>query len=224
MLRRTSAALLLLAGVAYAGDAVPVHEEPLHHLVLERYEARILDVRIPAETGSDWHVHANDIFYAVLDGSDIWAEPRDGERIEVHWKSGHLSDKVGAYETPQTHRVGNNGSGEFRLIALESLNEANDHPLERGRVAQLGAPAVEDSRFRAHRVELAPGEIVDSHGHEYPLLILQMSGGKIELREGDAKKGRALGRGIWVWREAGEKHGYTNTGDTPVTLAEIEVR
>lgn len=218
--------LALLAGACNATpDAVPVYREPLHRLVLKRPEARVLDVRLEPNDTSLFHVHAHDIFFAVIDGSRIWSESGTGGVGHVTWSAGYLSDNIQYSFGSKVHRVGNDGDQTFRLIAVENLTEPTClDSTEMGRVDLLGEPAVEDVRFRAYRILLEPGDRVAPHVHLYPVLLLQSETGQVVVTSEASDSSFGLGKGEWHWEETGIRHHYENRGDSAVTVIEIEVR
>jgi len=206
-------------------DAVPVFQEPLHRLVHERPEARLLDVRIMPDDTSLFHIHAHDIFFAVVDGSKVWAESSTGGVGHVTWNAGYLGDNIRYSFGSKVHRVGNDGDRTFRLFAIENLGDPTClDSLEMGRVGLLGDPAVEDVRFRAYQLVLEPGDSVTSHVHVYPLLILQSTVGQVVVTSGGLDAPLILSKGEWYWEESGVIHRYINESDSSVTIVEIEVR
>ena len=216
---------LLVGACDNTPDPVPVFEEPFHRLVLERPEARLLDVQIMPDDTSLFHIHAHDIFFAVVDGSRVWAESSTGGVGHVTWNAGYLGDNIEYSFGSKVHRVGNDGDQIFRLFAIENLGDPTClDSLEMGRVDLLGDPAVEDVRFRAYRHVLEPGDNVASHVHVYPLLILQSTVGQVVVTSGGLENPLNLSKGEWYWEEPGISHHYINGSDSSVTIVEIEVR
>ena len=150
LLRIATGALCLTLAVTACQrqpSAVPVHMEPRHQPVLTLPAARVLDVNLPPDDTSDYHIHAHDIFYAVVEGSQVWAQTLTGDTVGGDWESGFLGDNTTNSVEPVTHRVGNRGTTHFRLIAIENLSPAQTSvPVEFGRMAGLGEPEVEDHR------------------------------------------------------------------------------
>ncbi len=221
--------LSTLTGITMAGtgqtEPVPIYDEPQHHLLLEHANARVLDVQIPPGYVSLFHIHENDIFYATMDGSEVTAEKADGGIYRGSRNSGYLENVLSYRAKPVIHRVTNEGTSLFRIIAVENLTPLDDdEPLEAGRLATLGIPVIENSRFRAYQMVLEPGATVGGHRHPYPSLLLQMTEGNSVIRSGESQLPTGLNRGAWVWLEPGTEHSYTNMGGVTTTLVEIEIR
>jgi quercetin dioxygenase-like cupin family protein len=214
---------LMAGGCETRPSAVPVHMEPRHQPVMTLPEARVLDVNLPPHDTSDYHVHAHDIFYAVMEGSQVWAQTPAGDTVSGDWEDGFLGDNITNSIEPVTHRVGNRGTTHFRLLAIENLSPSNTSvPVEFGRMSGLGEPVVEDHRFRAWRHVLAPGESVAAHAHVYPTMVLMMSGSRVTV-DGDGSATN-LDLGQWLWHATASEHTFSNIGSDSAVVAAIEVR
>lgn len=215
-------------------DPVPVHLEPMHRPVLETPALRVLDVRIPAGEASQPHVHAHDILYAVLDGSRVWSEAGDGERREADWGAGRVSTNTTQTARPVTHRVGNSGARDFRLIAVENLRPPAGPDAAGGAAAHAPLPAglpaaevaVDDARFRAARVRLPPGRATGAVAFDVPAVWILAGDGRAELHAaGGAPPPAALfERGAARAVPAGTAHRLVNPGGEPADLLVVEVR
>jgi quercetin dioxygenase-like cupin family protein len=203
--------------------AVPVYMEPRHQPVLTLPDVRVLDVNLPPNDTSLYHIHAHDIFYAVVEGSQVWAQTPAGDTVGGDWGTGFQGDNTTNSLEPVTHRVGNRGSTHFRLIAIENLSAPNTSvPVEFGRMSGLGEPEVEDHRFRAWRHTLAPGDSVAAHAHVYPAMLLMFSGSRVTVKsDGSA---RTLHAGEWLWYASASDHTFQNTGPDSAVVSTIEVR
>ncbi|HUF69705.1 MAG TPA: hypothetical protein VMM79_13760 [Longimicrobiales bacterium] len=112
--------LLLAASTgASAQQVVPVHEEPRHHLVLERPPFQILDVGFSPGDTTLFHVHDAPIHYVVINGSPINSQVL-GEAWPTVDSTGNSALPVGSgswnleyAREPVTHRVANIGTACF---------------------------------------------------------------------------------------------------------------
>ena len=75
--------LTLSLPVATAGDWVPVAEEPRHRPVFENEQAIILDVNLPPGYVSLYHEHRIDLLYVTISGTQVWAQPLNGQRMNA---------------------------------------------------------------------------------------------------------------------------------------------
>ena len=99
---------------------VPVHEEPRHRLVYESPGLRILDVRIPPGDVTLFHSHDNPTLYVTVQDA-IVASQRPGEAWEHRSQPrvlGEVTDRCDYFTDPLVHRVRNDGTDLFHLIAV----------------------------------------------------------------------------------------------------------
>ena len=204
--------------------AVPVFQEPRHHLVLENALVRVLDVRVAPGDTTAYHVHANRNIGVVISGARTWeqflgraATPIDSLADSV----GSIFDNASA-SLPYTHRVGNADTAPFHYVVAQLLTPSG--------VVTSALPASsglhldrETLGARIYRVTLAPGQSTPRHRHAPPGLTVQVSPGTLRL-EGAAPEGASEqpGAGAWWWRRAGTEHVLRNIGTSPVDVVEID--
>ena len=139
--------------------AVPVFQEPRHHLVYENALVRVLDVRVaPGET-TGYHVHANRHIAVVISGARTWEQfsgqaPSAVESVAD--SIGTVFDNASA-SLPYTHRVGNADTMPFRYVVAQLLAPAE--------IVSPALPASSGLRLdrdtlgaRIYRVTVAPGQ------------------------------------------------------------------
>ena len=230
---RTASIALLLAFVGRPvlaqvqpseAPAVPVFQEPHHHLVFENALVRVLDVRVaPGET-TGYHVHANRHIAVVISGARTWEQFRGQAASAVE----SVADSVGTVfdnasaSLPYTHRVGNADTVPFRYVVAQLL--APSEIVAPALPASSGLTMHRDSLgARIYRVSLAPGQSTPKHRHSPPGLTVQVSPGTLRL-EGAAPEGASEqpGAGAWWWRGAGTEHVLRNVGTSQVDVVEID--
>ena len=97
---------------AMAGDWVPVAEEPRHRPVFENEQAIILDVNLPPGYVSLYHEHRIDLLYVTISGTQVWAQPLNGQRMNADVATGDLRFSSDNHDLPHIHQVGNVGTRE----------------------------------------------------------------------------------------------------------------
>ncbi len=96
-------------------------EEGFHHWLFENQYVRVYDVRIPPGATTDYHVHAIDTVFVELAGEMTseqvqgkpWGKP---EKVDAGATSFSADSKQA-----RTHRVRNEGKGEYHVIAVQLL-------------------------------------------------------------------------------------------------------
>lgn len=204
--------------------AMPVFQEPRHHIVFENSLVRVLDVRVAAGDTTDYHLHANRHIVVVISGARTWEQFRGQAASPVDSvadSAGSIFDNANA-SLPYTHREGNADTVPFRYVVAQLL--APSEIVSLALPASSGLQLHRDSLgARIYRVTLAPGHSTPKHRHAPPGLTVQVSPGTLRL-EGTAPEGASTqpGAGAWWWRRAGTKHVLRNIGSSPVDVVEID--
>ena len=206
--------------------AVPVFQEPRHHVVFENALVRVLDVRIPSGDTTLYHLHADRTVGVVISSARAWhqtpgqpASPVDTLAAPV----GSILDNA-SESLPYTHRVGNADTVTLRYVVGQLLSSSG-----------VDAPALpassglrldhEMAGARVYRVTLAPGQSTEVHRHVQPGLTVEVGPGALRL-EGTAPEAASphAGAGKWWWRGAGTQHVLKNVGAQPLEVVEIDWR
>lgn len=222
--RRSACVFLVLApGCAPEPAAVPITEEPRHHLVSEREFAQVLDIRILGGDTTLFHIHARPIAYACVGGSEMATQVLGGD-----WNPpGSPCDPGFTFSNPEyadqplTHRVANTGDDFFHLVGVQSLRE-------RSQVATLapaaaGTVGVDNDWFRGSTIDLGPGEIVPEHRHDVPTLMILAWGGAVASVASTGRTNMLMEPGAWAWFEPGT-HYITGPDSLALRLVEFEAR
>ena len=144
--------------------AVPIDQEPRHHLVIENELVRAFAVEIAPHDRTLCHHHAHDYLLYVVGDGDIISTARDEEPKKLSYRNGEceLSD------AGLTHVVENVGEEPFRNIVVELLAKGNE--LRRGVDPQkvLGDADIkrmlDDPRGAIFSIEIEPGSEVTIPG------------------------------------------------------------
>jgi hypothetical protein len=201
-----SAGLLLAAAPLAAQSAVPVDEEPRHHLVFSNETIRVIDAALPPGYTSLYHVHDRDNIPIVVDAGRIRVQPLGGTATESDVTLGRVTYATGGY----AHRVGNVDTGLVHFIDVELLGAepatpaADPAPLPRHELV------LQNRRVRAWRIVLAPNDTLPAHAHHRALLQVTVQGPP------------GAPPGTWHWVATGEPAALINPGPTAYELVEIE--
>lgn len=205
---------------------VPVHEEPMHHLVHDEGNLRVLDVQIPPGATTQYHTHDAAIAYVPIDTS-----PSDNQVLGGEWEGTESTDpprfsigivtwNLGYASTPLTHRVKNVGAGPFRLIAIVSYGRGAT--TDDATSVLAGRPDRECQWFRTRHVVLRPGTRIEDRTGTTRIAIVQVSCGSVKVT-GDTV-GRLDTPGAFVVVGAGSGYSLENATAQPVTLVGVAVR
>ena len=204
------------SGVPSAGSAaVPVDQEPRHHLLFANESLRIISPQIPAGDTTLEHIHTHDDTTVCIHGSQMRNKPPGGE-----WGNPGMvctPGAIGATEytgKPRSHTVQNLGDGVYHLLLVENLRDGGWTSFPA--VDIPGMKVLRENRsFRSYGLD-GSGSAVAPHAHAVPTAVVLVSG---EVMAG----GKHLTEpGQWALIPAGEQHQVTAHGDA--RFVEIEVR
>jgi hypothetical protein len=217
-------ALVILVSASCAARAedakfVEVQDEPAHHVVFDNAIVRIFDTNIASGSATLYHHHPRDNVAYFLGACEL-TNQRIGEQ-----KSEPIAKKAGDFVFGRAtgegyiHQVTNIGSSPVHMIDVEFLRS----PAQLSAGADLAVqPTVDNDRFRAYRLSLAPGESSAPMKLGSGVQIL-ISGGQVELVGGGRTPIKLDAHERWQWREAGS---YTlrNVSQIPADVVELEVK
>lgn len=221
-------ALLFLPIKGRAQDAVPVHLEPRHRLVLDSIRFRVLDVQIPAGDTTLYHIHDTAIIYIGLRisptsgqdyGSDWPSDPASPPFAEI----GDVAIDSLFIAQPVTHRVTNAGDGMFQLLAITSSGpkgvggreEANSLP---------GVVELRSTWFQQSRVSVPSQASTEWFVSDYPVLVVQPHASRLALQYERHARQSLVGEGGWILVAPGVRYRVDNDGNEPATAVAIAIR
>jgi quercetin dioxygenase-like cupin family protein len=217
-LSKLFAPLLLLA--AGFQSAVPVGQEPRHHVKFQNKYVRVIDAVLPVGDATLFHTHSVDNIPVVISGGKLRTELMGGDTRDSSVVTGGISFAEASY----THRITNTGDTPLRFIDAEVRaspgSPANAPSLERVPGHTL---ALENQQVRIYRIVLDPGQSTGKHTHHLSGLSVSVSGGKVSF-EREAKKTEIINfkPGDFRWNSGPLTHSLRNTGSTRFEAFDIE--
>ncbi len=150
-MKRIYTLLIYVFLVSHLAGQVPVHEEPLHHVIYEDEEIRILEIEaIPGDT-SLVHRHDYNYCYIATQGGRLWLEDLGEQSREVNLPTHYAGGKFELSEGPFVHRFANIDTSNISFFTVE-------HKLGIPRIAvaqSLPEDAIlKDSLFVLRKLEL----------------------------------------------------------------------
>jgi len=174
--------------------AVPVDQEPRHHLVFVNEFVRIIDAVFPAFYVSQNHTHSADHVTVVI------VAGRDDAQGQA--RVGFAGFAKGGY----SHVVTNPAAAPMRFIDVELRGPdrgSGDEEQQPSHVTVLN-----NSKVRIVRVKLERGQSVAGHRHVNGYVSVGVRGGD--------------GAGTWKWHASGDVAAALEAGKQPLEIVEIE--
>ena len=199
--------------------AVPVQDEPLHHVVYSDSRLRIFDVDLPPHAVTLYHIHAHDMVGVTLVPGPVREEspgepPEDAppDKAQAVWFAPH----------PQTdvHRVTNLGDSRIRMIGIELLTSSASR--KSGVKGDQGAGEVqfENDGVRAVRFSLRPGQTSPVHTNGSYVLVPLGPGRLADVCGSTQARSVEMAGFLCVGSEG--DHEISNAGNAPIDLIEFE--
>lgn len=212
------------SAAAMGNRVVPTSEEPMHHVIMQNSQMRVMRVMIRPGQSTMWHAQNLTFVNTIINGSRSFIERKgEGAGKVVDMKTGSV--RFGDYQTAGiVDQVSNIGDSlihqvAFEVIALERGNYGN---ADRSSVGAFSL-VLDKPRVRGWRLRLQPGEIAAPYQQFGPGLRVILSGERlIEQSPGDIGKQTTLHKGDAFFTEAGTRT-LTNGGETPLELIEYEL-
>jgi quercetin dioxygenase-like cupin family protein len=205
-----------------AQSAVPVEQEPAHHLVLQNDQVRVFHVQLPPGAVSLWHVHTHDGISVRIGDATIQDEPLVGPAQTFELRRGAVN--FGATPVAFTHRVNNIGATPFDNVYIELLGGPGAGSGNAAGTAARRPAEFENERVRVLRRVLAPGEATEMHTHPANAVAVVVTPGTLQVTQADGTM-RTLEpqAGAVLWVVAGTTHALRNTGSAPVEIVDVEL-
>lgn len=200
--------------------AVPVEEEPHHHVVLKNEWIVLMRVSIPEGERTLYHTHAPQRGAVDLSKSSITVQKiNELEGPPQPVQPGDVSMTSG--DQPLTHRVHNVGPEVFEVLDVEFLRK----PAEPSKTAAAAPVAKENACARAYKWTLAPGATSAMHTHERPYLIVAVTGFPLKMTGPDGQSStHEVKAGDFHWVDGKATHALANEGAAEAELVEIELK
>jgi hypothetical protein len=218
--------VLAMSVFAQSKDAaVPVSQEPSHHIRFDNGRVRVYDVHVPRGAWTQFHEHAADNFFVFMEPTTQAFEFSDGRRGTREVKVGEVGFSSTA-TGPYTHRVSPQGVLPLHVVDIEILNNAK---LGSG----IGGPkrpepnfkmVLENARGRAYELVLKPGQSSGVFTRPTNTGIFAVSGGRVsETSEGKPLRLWDSESGDFHWNDIEEKLTIKNESGKDEEFVEIEL-
>ena len=224
------ACAVTLAGPAAAETVLPVEKAPYHRPVFRNDLVLLLSVYLPPGAIYNpevYHTHSLDQVSVLVEAADMRNQAhgapelgpaRRGERGNVGYTE--FSKKA------QTHRGQNVGPTAFHNV-VAALLQPQSGRFTAGSRANVAAyqQVVDSPRVRAWRLKLDPGQSAAAITQSAPGMRIVVDGGIISETAPDGfERDWGLRMGEFFWQEPGATRALKNTGTSPITIVEFELK
>jgi quercetin dioxygenase-like cupin family protein len=222
--------LLFSTACALAADnAVPLSQEPHHHLIFQNDYTRVWDVNVAANESTLMHRHDQDYVAVIMTPSHV-QNAVEGRPVTTG-RAG--VGEVRFTTAPMTHRLTDmSNTRPFRNFIIEILKKkagkAGEEKGERGLEVGHGGlsdTVIDNDEVRVQDVQIAAGGMLHKHTHKFPFLVVALS--DLELHNkphGKPAKMVSQKAGEVKWIGAGTTHEVMNMGEQEARFIEVEFK
>lgn len=191
---------------------IHVADEPLHHVIHEDEDIRILEIiALPGDTAL-MHQHNFNYCYIALQGGKLWLEDEGKENREVNLPTHYCGGKFDLQNNPFVHRFSNIDDHEIRFFTIEHKGKSSTaiRPTTRRKDMVL-----ENDLFLVRTMKITPLSSV-TLSHQGKTILLNLSLDPL-LFSGDKE--------VPYWQSFGglDKLHLSNMSKTDISIAIFEI-
>ena len=196
---------------AQAPVAVPIPQEPHHHLVLENPYVRVFRVKVSAHEATLLHQHDVPYIYVALGAADVINAVVGKPEAHLVMADGQVGYSRGGF----AHIARNESHAPFNNVTIELLHAqgeprnscekivpGNAGPCDLSRAAPGGGiiirPLMETDEVRVDSFKVQRGEIIDAP-HSLPGLLVNVAAAPVKIVGVPGRLAATLGAGESLW-------------------------
>ena len=203
-------------------DAQPaVKDEPRHHNVFENEYIRILDVFLPPNDTTQYHIHSTPSVFTTFTKTATASQLIGGQPVKNISEAGYTW--YDSLVTPRIHRVWNEDSIWFHVMDIELTS---GKPRSNQRLLQNPALQLLFNKPLAaiYRMQLKAGDQVHLPASLTGYLLIILGYAVIDYKENNSLQHRIMKSGHYTWVKAGILSSITNVTNTPAVFFFLQLK
>jgi len=213
--------ILILCSNFLMKAQVQVRNEPRHHNVFENEFVRILDVYLPPNDTTQYHIHNTPSVFIILTNTNVGSQligmqPQKGANI-----TGEVS--YDSLSTPRTHRVWNEDSAWFHVMDIELTSKRANL-----RIPPLQNPTLKllfnKEQVNGYETEIRPGGNLLLPASSNGYLLVSKSETVIDYKITETTLHRMMKAGHYLWIEGGKPITIMTNNQTPALLILLQLK
>jgi len=213
--------ILILCSNFLMKAQVQVRNEPRHHNVFENEFVRILDVYLPPNDTTQYHIHNTPSVFIILTNTNVGSQligmqPQKGANI-----TGEVS--YDSLSTPRTHRVWNEDSAWFHVMDIELISKRANlriPPLQNPKLKLL----FNEDQINGYETEIRPGGNLLLPASSNGYLLVSKSETVIDYKITETTLHRMMKAGHYLWIEGGKAITIMANIQTPASLVLLQLK
>ena len=213
--------ILILCSNILIKAQVQVRNEPRHHNVFENEFVRILDVYLPPNDTTQYHIHNTPSVFIILTNTNVGSQligkqPQKGANI-----TGEVS--YDSLNTPRIHRVWNEDSAWFHVMDIELTSKRANL-----RIPPLQNPTLKllfnKEQVNGYETEIRPGGNLLLPASSNGYLLISKSEAVIDYKITETTQHRLLKAGHYLWIEGGKPITIMANIQSPALLVLLQLK
>ena len=212
--------ILILCSNFLMKAQVQVRNEPRHHNVFENEFVRILDVYLPPNDTTQYHIHNTPSVFIILTNTNVGSQligmqPQKGANI-----TGEVS--YDSLSTPRTHRVWNDDTSWFHVMDVELTSKRaflRIPPLQNPTLRLL----FNEEQVNGYETEIRPGGNLLLPASSNGYLLVNKSETVIDYKLTEPQH-RIMKAGHYLWIEGGKAITIMANIQTPASLVLLQLK
>jgi quercetin dioxygenase-like cupin family protein len=179
-------------------------------------------LRMAPGAAEDLHTHPFSAVVIQLESGDV--DMRLGEMRSTSRRPSGFVEFI-ARDAP--HAAANVGKAPFDLVTIAikpDRTRGGEAPAQPAPPGITRSPVIDNPEARVTRVEFAPGAREPVHAHPFDLVVVPLTGGRLEVRLGDRVESRVYAPGEPMFLPRDVPHAVSNAGGTPITVFSVGVK
>lgn len=207
---------------------VPIEKAPYHLPVFTNEYVTMLNVYVPPQKNTGYHIHSNDSVSINVEPADMTnqtlGEPKPGPVNRS--RRGQPSFTAYSKEGPRTHKASNVGTTPFHNLSFIFRYPAPGRFTPGSRTdVPVYVQVLDNDRVRGWQLVLEPGQSAPAITQRAPgLRIVMTAADLVESVPGQPDRGMSLKLGEFYWQDPMVTRAIRNTGTTRLELFEFELK
>jgi len=199
---------------AQAPTAVPIPQEPHHHLVLENDYVRVFRVSVPAHESTLLHQHDVPYLYVALGPADVINAVQGKPEAHLAMADGQLSYSPGHF----AHIARNESNAPFNNVTIELLKPQTElhnwcdkvvpnDPIDCRPATHDGAKSVPSFKTNEIKVfsDALNSKVASKHEAFSDVLVVVLDGSKLNVSFDRQSENLDSGQVLWIPRHSGHE-------------------
>ncbi len=214
--------LVLIFKLSNLSGQVLVHEEPLHHLVFQNEEIRILNVLIPPGDTTQYHIHTTPSLFIRLSNTTTVAQNQGGNTTSGRSIAGTILFENLSELNTRNHRVWNVDKDTFNVIDVELL--LKDKVFDK---VPLNMPnlilEIDTNWVRAYRLTLLEGTEFRIKNKKQLMVLVSLNGATLQTKQNGKTRLQTLKQGSYFIIKKRQLFSIKNTSNKNASFILVEL-